>query len=112
MRAASSRSSDSGLLHGGVFQTRYTRAWGTRSAMAWRCSPVRFAIQASWRVSGGPEGMLPKYFSTRAFTSSAFTSPATTITALAAPYHSLNQSFTSSRVAASRSCIEPMVVQE
>ena len=56
--------------------------------------------------------MFPKYFSTRALTSSAFTSPATTSTAFAAPYQSLNQVFTSSRVAASRSSIEPMTVQE
>ena len=112
IRAASSRSSESGWSHEGVFQTRYTRAWGTRSAMACRCSPVRLAIQASCRVSGGPDGMLPKYFSTRAFTSAALTSPATTRTAFAAPYHPLNQSFTSSSEAASRSSIAPMVVQE
>jgi hypothetical protein len=45
-------------------------------------------------------------------TSSGFTSPATTRVALDGPYQVLNQVFTSSREAAFRSSIEPMVVQE
>ena len=47
--------------------------------------PLRLATHPSWRVVGGPAGMSPKYFSTRALTSSAFTSPATTTIALPAP---------------------------
>jgi hypothetical protein len=63
----------------------YTRAWGTRSYISPRWLPVRLATHASWRVVGGPDGMSPKYFSTRAFTSAGFTSPAITSTALAGP---------------------------
>ena len=61
------------------------RAWGTRSSMIWRCSPVRFAIQAWCFVTGGPAGMSPKYFSTFWRAVSASMSPASTMTALAAP---------------------------
>jgi hypothetical protein len=79
------RSSPSAVPHPGTFHTLYTRACGTRSYISPRWLPLRLATQASWRVVGGPAGMSPKYFSTRAFTSSASTSPATTTTALAAP---------------------------
>jgi hypothetical protein len=76
---------ESGAPHCGVFQTLSTRGSGTRSSTDTRCVPVRFATQLSGRVTGGPEGMSPKYFSTFAIASAALTSPHSTITAFAAP---------------------------
>ena len=74
-----------------------------------RLSPVRRARSTAGLMRGGPEGMWPKWRSTRALTSSGSTSPATTSTALAAPYQVSNQVRTSSSEAAFRSSIEPMV---
>ncbi len=74
-----------------------------------RLGSLRRASEVSGLISGGPEGMWPKYFSTRALTSSASTSPATTSTAFAAPYQMSNHSWTSASEAAFRSSIEPIV---
>src|SRR6187399_2820936 len=80
-----------------MFHTLYMRACGTRSCIIARRSPVILATFSSWCRIVGPEGMSPKYFSTRALASAAVTSPAITSTALAAPYQVRNHSFTSSR---------------
>ena len=56
----------------------------------------------------GPAGIGPKYFSISVRASAGVMSPASATTALFGPYRSMNQCFTSARLAASRSAIEPM----
>ena len=65
---------------------------------------------AAWAtLLTGPRGIDPKYFSTSGRAVAASMSPASTSTALLGPYLSRNQLATTSRLAASRSAIEPIV---
>ena len=94
-----------------MFQTRYTRACGTRSVNSSRVEVVRGAGSTLGWAMVGPAGMSPKYWVTLALAVSTSMSPASTSTALFGPYQVLNQRCTSSSEAALRSLIEPMVDQ-
>ena len=85
------------------------RVLATRSFITSTTGAGRVGTDAAAGLFTGPRGMSPKCFSTSGRASAAETSPAITSTALFGPYLSRNQARTVSRLAASRSAIEPMV---
>ena len=87
------------------------RTCGTRSGTVSRVSWVRLGMLVGMSASVALAGMSPKYSVTFCLAVFRSMSPASTSTALLGPYQLLNQVFTSSSVAASRSAMEPMVCQ-